>query len=72
MHISLKISCSIPDEKYDEVAGDIKALLETIPRFEIKVNRVELHESIAWIAMESNEYLEMLHTSLDKLFLGKY
>lgn len=37
MHISLKISCSIPDEKYDEVAGDIKALLETIPRFEIKV-----------------------------------
>lgn len=72
MHISLKISCSIPDEKYDEVVGYINELFENIPKFEIKVNRVELHENIAWIAMESNEYLEMLHTSLDKLFWEKY
>lgn len=72
MHISLKISCPIPDEKYDEAVRNIKMLLETMPSFEIKVNRVELHENIAWIAMESNEYLEMLHSSLDKLFLEKY
>lgn len=72
MHISLKISCAIPDEEYDEVAQHIKELLKAVPKFEINVNRVELHETIAWIAMEDNEYLERLHRGLDKLFLEKY
>ncbi len=72
LHISLRISCLIPDEKYDEVIRDIKALLTTIPEFEINVSRIELHETIAWIAVESNEHLERLHTSLVELFLEKY
>ena len=72
LHISLRISCIIPDEKYGEVVQDIKALLKTVPKFEINVNRIELHETIAWIAVEKNEYLERIHTNLVELFLEKY
>ena len=72
MHISLKISCPIPDDKYQEVVHDIKTILQDTQRFEIKTKRIELHDTIAWIQMEHNEYLEQLHESLDKLFLDKY
>ena len=72
MHISLKISCSIPNEKYEEALCDIKAILQDTQRFEIKTKRIELHDTIAWIQMEHNEYLEQLHHSLDKLFIDKY
>ncbi len=72
MHISLKISCPIPDDKYEEVLRDIKGILQDAQSFEIKTKRIELHDTIAWIQMEHNEYLEKLHASLDKLFLDKY
>lgn len=72
MHISLKISCPIPNEKYEEALGDIKALLQEVPRFEIQTKRIELHDTIAWIQMEHNEYLEQLHADIDRLFFEKY
>ena len=72
LHISLKISCEIPDGKYEEVVRDIKAILNTMPKFEINVRRIELHETIAWIAMEENVHLKKLHASLVEVFLEKY
>ena len=72
LHVSLKISCEIPDEKYEEVVQDIKGILKAVPKFEIAVKRIELHETIAWIAMEENEHLERLHASLVETFSQKY
>lgn len=72
LHISVKISCAIPDEKYEEVVKDIKEIVNAVPKFEIAVKRIELHETIAWIAVEENEHLERLHASLVKMFSEKY
>ena len=72
MHISLKISCEILDEKYDDIVFDIKEILKMVHRFEIGVKRIELHETIAWIRMQGNEQLDKLHASLDRMFLEKY
>ena len=72
LHISLKISCPIPDDKYEDVVADVRNILKTCEQFVIQIKRIELHETIAWIMMESNEHLEGLHAELDTLFMEKY
>ena len=72
MHISLKISCDIPDERYDEAVRDVTAILEKAGTFTVIPKGIELHETICWIAMEENPHLKDLHERLDRLFLEKY
>lgn len=72
MHISLKISCPVPEERYAEVLQDLTAILENAGSFTVKTKGIELHETICWIAMEENASLKRLHDCLDRLFLEKY
>ena len=72
MHISLKISCLIPDERYEEAVQDVTAILENVGTFAVIPRGTELHETICWIAMEENPHLKDLHDRLDRLFLEKY
>lgn len=72
MHISLKISCPITDEQYEEAVRDVTAILERTKPFAVRTKGIELHDTICWVAMEENPCLRELHDLLDRLFLEKY
>lgn len=72
LHVSLKISCFVEDGKYDEVVNDLTGIFKTYRPFTITPKTIELHETISWLHMESNEYLEKLHGEMCSLFVNKY
>ena len=72
LHISLKISCPVPEERFEEALADLTGILEKAGTFAVRTKGIELHDTICWIGMEENPCLRTLHDRLDRLFLEKY
>lgn len=72
MHISLKISCPIAEEQYEEAVREVMTILKKPGPFEVRTKGIELHDTICWLAMEENTCLRKLHEELDRLFLEKF
>lgn len=72
LHVSLKISAEIKDSEIDSVRKDIIALFMKTPKFKMQIRGIELNDSIVWIRIEPNKYLNQLHESICKLFKDKY
>ena len=71
-HISLKISCQIPKEKWQEVVDDIRDLCKSLKPFTIPVKKVEKTDTIIWLTMQDSAELTYIHNKLDELLLEKY
>lgn len=72
LHISLKISFYVDDEKSKIVISDISNFLQNIEQFAINVKDIELNHNICWIRMKSNEKLNQIHNQLDNMLLEKH
>jgi len=72
LHISLKISFEIQNDKYDEILSDLINIYSKVKPFEINVDRIELHETICWIKMFENNILIDLHNQICNLVVEKY
>ena len=71
-HISLKISFNIPNDRINEVVGDIIELCRSLTRFSISVKEIEQNGSIVWITMQENDELSYIHNKLDEMLLKKH
>ncbi len=72
LHISLKISALVPDEKLDEVVEALAKLFQNVDSFQVETEEVQLNQTIVWIKMKENNSLNHLHQLLNDLFLQKY
>ena len=72
LHVSLKISFSVPEDQVTSVFRDLTEVFASIPSFSIPVKGIELDEVIVWIRMEENPILNALHDQLNTLMLEKY
>lgn len=71
-HISLKISFNIKNEDYNSVIDDLTSYFQTLNQFIISVKGIEYENTIAWIMMNTNQYLNDIHDQLNKLLGDKY
>ena len=65
-HISLKMSFAVDRSKTDEVINAIEDYYRTLKPFQILVQGVEYHETIAWIRMAEYEALNRIHDDLNE------
>ena len=72
MHISLKMSFDISEEKFNEVVEDVTRLLSSCEPFDVGVKGIENEEVIVWIRMKENDKLNSIHDALNELLLLKY
>ncbi len=72
LHISLKISFDINDNLTDQLITDISNFFNTIKPFDIQVEGIEHDNTITWIRMKNNKYLNLIHDELNKFLLEKY
>lgn len=72
LHISLKISFPVQDERFDQVVRTVEEYYSSLSRFEIKVRGIENEGTIAWIRMERNPVLDRVHDDLNRILLEKY
>jgi 2'-5' RNA ligase len=72
LHISLKISSKVDDNIAKKVIKDLKLLLKRTKPFPIKIEGIELHETICWVKIHESRYLNRLHKRICHLFNDKY
>lgn len=72
LHVSLKIPTAVPDECFENVVDDISSLFQKETPFVMETERLELHETIAWLKVKENPRLQELHSRIDQLLLDKY
>jgi len=65
-HISLKISFSLPESRFEAAVERIMALLSGKGGFSVRIRGVERNGNILWIAMEQEKALCDLHGMLDE------
>lgn len=66
-HISLKISFEADEEVAKHCIKDMIEFLKTIKPFSVKIEGLELHDSIIWLRMQENQTLTALHDELDQI-----
>ena len=71
-HISLKMSFSVDRSKSNEVINAIETYYRTVKPFQIPVQGIEYHETIAWIRMAENETLNRIHDDLNEMLLDRF
>lgn len=71
-HISLKISFQIPNDRAEEVVGDIRDLYRSLKPFQITVGGIERLGTLVWIRMQESAALADIHKKLDEMLLEKY
>lgn len=67
-HISLKISCNIPDESVDRAVDIITEYFSGIRHFKIKPIEIQREGGIVWIRHEESNELADVHRWLVRLF----
>ena len=72
MHISLKISFSVPDAVAENVMKDIEKLYHSVTPFEIAVDKIECYENISWIRYKQNDKIDEIHDRLNAMLFEKY
>ncbi len=72
LHISLKISFFLPDEKAEEAIADIAAIYRQYGAFSIEVAGIVNEGPILWLRMAENKTLNAIHDSLNALLSEKY
>lgn len=72
LHISLKISFYVEEDMIDNVVEDITNTVQELRGTEVKLERLELHESISWIKVCENEIVQNMHDKLDVMLKEKY
>ena len=71
-HISLKMSFAVDRSKSDEVINAVETYYRTVKPFQIPVQGIEYHETIAWIRMSENETLNRIHDDLNEMLLERF
>lgn len=72
MHISLKISFAVEQERSDEIVDRILAYLGAAKPFDASVRGVECENTIAWIRYTESDALKTLSVGLNDLLLKEY
>lgn len=72
MHVSLKISFFIDNDKQNEMLCFLTDYFKKQKPFEIAPLQIESCNDIIWIKMQQNQTLERLHRELDELLLKNY
>lgn len=71
-HISLKISCKLPEGQEDLIIKDVESFYKTLKPFYIDVKGIEVDKGILWIRYYENDYIKYISQSLNKLLNEKY
>ena len=72
LHVSLKISFDIPEERVEECVSSLCALFRKTRPFTMEAEDVEFKPGIIWIKMKENEALRDIHARLDALVEEKF
>jgi len=72
LHVSLRISFDIPDERKDEVLAAIKDYLSNVRSFEFETLCLELSSNIVWIRMKDNPMLSSIHDGLCQMLIDRF
>jgi 2'-5' RNA ligase len=72
MHVSLKISFDVDENKFDGILEDVTKMFSCVKPFDVDVRGIENETVIVWIRMEENERLNAIHDQLNDLLLEKY
>ncbi len=72
MHVSLKISFHIDDDKINSIFDTIKNIYSSTTPFEFEVSGIECHENICWIRMAESQALNNLCKAVNERLLSEY
>lgn len=72
LHVSLKISFDIPEERVEECVSSLCALFRKTRPFTIEAEDVEFKPGIIWIKMKENDALSDIHARLDAMIEEKF
>lgn len=72
LHISLKMSFPILEERLIDVVELLTEYYKTIEPFEIPIDGIEGHTNIVWIKMMENKCLNRIHNDLNDLLKEKF
>ena len=72
MHISLKISFAVEQERSDEIVDRILSYLSATSPFDATVRGVERENTIAWIRYAESDDLKALSVGLNDMLLREY
>ena len=67
MHVSLKISFNIPDQRLDECVEALCSYYSKVGPFSIEPEGFEKNPGIVWLKMKDNERLLKIHSDLDEM-----
>ena len=72
LHISLKITFSVPVGMYEPILNDVAKIYRQTASFPIAVRGTECFGGICWIRMERNAALDGIHDRLNDVLLSAY
>lgn len=70
MHVSLKMTFYIPDERFNEVVESVLNFYKTLSPFIAEIKGIEIENTIVWIRLKENQFLNEIHDKLNQ-FLQK-
>lgn len=72
LHISLKISFEVAADTFGAVLKDISDIFENTEPFNVKPQKIERFDNIAWIRYTENDKLNALHDKICDTLSEKY
>lgn len=72
LHVSLKISFKVDEEKSAQILENICELYENLEPFELKVKGIENEGNIVWLRYEENPLLSNLKTKMNEALKERF
>ena len=72
LHVSLKMSFFVADERFDEAVAVLTEFFSGISPFFAPVRGIELLDGIVWIRLQENAVLNAIHDQLNDLMKSRF
>lgn len=72
MHVSVKISFFVPNEKTNEVVDFLTEYFSSLKPFSIPVKAIELEDTIVWVRMKECGELKKIQSDMNRLLGEKF
>ena len=72
LHISLKMSFEISDDKLDNVLDELTLFFKDLTPIMVVPKEIENDNGICWIRMDENKRLNLIHDKLNTLLQNKF
>ena len=72
LHISLKISFEVDDNRLDECVSVLCDYFSSLGPFSVEVEGYEHSQGVIWIRMKENSRLNEIHSRLDEMMMSRF